>query len=226
MLTVITPASYEALATLDSVKAELEISGTADDAVLTAMLRQASADIVRYTNRKWAAERVRETFSTFEPYGVYEPAGVPWGAQWPTAMDGVFATVAPLRLQRTPVLEVISVAEDGVEILPAAYELDTEAGLIHRLADGWQSAWWVPRVTIEYVGGYAQADIPGDIQRACTDLVKLRYFSRSRDPALRSERILDVIEASWTASSSTSTKRGLPLDLAERLDEHRRRDLV
>ena len=225
MLTVIAPASYEALATLESVKAELEISGTADDAVLTTMLRQASADIVRYTNRRWAAERVREVFTTYEPYGVYEPQGVPWGSQYPTAMDGAFAKVAPLLLQRTPVLEVISVEEAGVAVPPTSYALDPEEGIIHRLADGWRSAWWVPLVTIEYVGGYAQADIPGDIQRACTDLVKLRYFSRSRDPALRSERILNVIDSSYTATSSAATKRGLPIDIAQRLDEHRRRAL-
>ena len=78
---------------------------------------------------------------------------------------------------------------------------------------------------MEYRAGYEPADLPEDIRRACIDLVKYRYFSRSRDPALRSERILDVIDSSFTSASSTSTKRGLPLDIAERLDNYRRFDL-
>lgn len=215
MLTVITPATYTDLASLEDVKAELELSGAQDDAVLGRMIRQASADIVRYTNRSFGLETVREVFRIYEPYGE-----LAYGAAAPP--DWCFRGLEPLLLRRTPVVELISVIEDGTPVLPAEYELERDVGLLHRLSDGWRSGWWVPRVTVEYRAGYAAADLPEDVSRACVDLAKLRFFARSRDPALRSERILDVIDTSFTATSSAAIKRGLPVDVAERLDAYRR----
>jgi hypothetical protein len=218
MLTVLTPAPTHDLTLLETVKAELEVAGTADDAFIAGLIRQASGDISRYCNRVFALETVRESFRVFEPA---TPVG-----RCPTAMDGVFNGLSPLRLRRTPVVEVVSVAEDGVAVDPGGYELDPELGVLYRAEDGYHTGWWVPRVTVEYRAGYELlAGLPHEVERACIDLVKYRYFARSRDPALRSEQILDVVTTAWTATSSTTMKRGLPVDIAERLDSFRRYDL-
>lgn len=213
MLTVIAPAATHDLTVLETVKAELEVSGSGDDAFLARLIQQASGDIARYCNRAFALEAVREVFRLIEPYG--------------GEYDAYSLTTAPLLLRRSPVVQVLSIVEDdGAPLQPAEYELEPDTGLIRRLSDSWIIGFWGARVVVEYRAGYELlAGLPHEVERACIDLVKARYFARSRDPALRSEAILDVINASYTSSSSAATKRGLPLDIAERLDAFRRFEL-
>jgi len=219
MLTVITPATYKELVTLEAVKTELEISGTADDVFLARLIREASADISAYCNMVFPAATVRETFRLSTGL-LYPECGLP-----ATAADGACRGVSGLLLRRLPVIDLVSVKEEGVVVPLEEVEVDTESGLLRRTNDGWQAGWWIPTVVVEYRAGYEQADLPEDISRVCIDLVKLRYFSRSRDPALRSERILDVVESSYTTLNSATTKRGLPLEIAGRLDGRYRRSL-
>lgn len=219
MLTVITPATYRELATLEAVKTELEISGTADDVFLTRLIREASADIHSYCNTSFPAATVRETFRINTGL-LYPECGLP-----ATAADGACRGVSGLLLRRTPVIDLVSITEEGTTVPLEEVELEAESGLIRRVDDGWQAGWWIPTVVVEYRAGYEQADLPEDIGRACSDLVKLRFFGRSRDPSLRSERILNVVDTSYTTLNSATVKRGLPLEIAERLDRYYRRDL-
>jgi hypothetical protein len=220
MIQVISAANTYDLTTLATFKEEAEVSGTADDQFISQLIRQASGDIARYCNRTFAAETVRETFRLDERWN--DP-----GHGYPgTAADGACIGANALLLQRLPVLDLISVKADGVTVPLDEVELDPEPGILRRVNDGWQAGWWNPKVVVEYRAGYELlAGLPYEVERACLDLVKARYFQRSRDPALRSERILDLVDTSWTATSSGSMKRGLPADIAERLDSFRRLSL-
>lgn len=217
MLQVIAAASTYDLTTLATFKEEVEATGTADDQFISQLIRQASGDIARYCNRVFAAETVRETFRINTGL-LYPGCGVP-----ATAADGACRGVSGLLLQRLPVSELVSISEEGTTVPLEEVELEAESGLIRRVNDGWQAGWWIPKVVVEYRGGYELlADLPYEVERACLDLVKARYFQRSRDPSLRSERILNVIDTAWTTSSSATMKRGIPAEIAERLDNFRR----
>lgn len=213
MLTVLTPAASHDLATLEAVKAELEISGTADDTVLAALIRQASGAIAVHCRRTFARENVREVFrSRVEPHHCLTP-------------------VAELILDRTPVASVVSVIEDGSPVDPADYEIDKANGLLRRLSGGYEIDWWARRIVVDYVGGYElPAGLPPDLERICVDLVKRYFYARSRDPNLRSEQILDVISQSFhgpasaaaiTAAQTGMPDDGLPPDIAGRLTAYR-----
>jgi len=209
-LTVIDPAATHDLTTIETLKAEMEISGATDDAFLGALIRQASDQIRQYTNRTFAQETVKERFD-FE---------------WLINNDEHWSSSLchPLRLARAPITDVIEIIDDGNVIVPPdEYDIDAENGLIWRISDGLRFGWFSTRLEVTYTAGYALlSGLPYDIERAAIDLIKRHYYSRSRDPALRSEQILDVINSSWTAASSASTKFGMPVDIAERLDPHRR----
>jgi hypothetical protein len=202
MLTVITPATSQALVSLDTVKAELEVSGAGDDAMLTSLIRQTSDEISSFCDRVFILETVRETFVLDD---------VIWFERhWRSAGE-------PLLVQRRPVVEVLSLAEDGVLVSPSEYETDLQRGRIWRNRDGLRTGWFARRVTVEYRGGYAPTAIPGALERAALDLIKRSYYQRTRDPNLRSEEVPGIISQTFTTTSSEQTQAGVPADIADRL---------
>lgn len=203
MLTVLTPAASHDLTTLEAVKAELEVTGTLDDTVIAALIRQASATIARFCRRVFALETVRQVVTI---YGRLDQAA---GAEF-------------LFLDRTPVAEIVSITVDGIALAPADYELDAENGKLFRLSGGYPVGWWGCRTVIVYRAGYdLLPGLPHDIERAAVDLVKRYYYGRSRDPALRSEQVLDVIDQAFTSTASEPMVDGLPADIAARLSFYR-----
>lgn len=210
MLTVLTPASTYDLTTLEAVKTEMEITGSTQDNFIGDLIRQASGDVARYTNRVLALESVRELIR------------IPW-----RCVPGEESS--RLWLRRVPVVSLTLVTENATTLVEGTdFECDRETGKLTRLAGG-EALWWAGGaafgwsgvVVVEYSGGYSLLpDLPYDIERATMDLIKRRYYSRSRDPALRSQQVLDIINKSYTAESSEPTVRGLPKSIAERLDDY------
>jgi hypothetical protein len=206
MLTVLTPAETYDLTTLETVKTEMEISGSAQDVFLGALIRQASGDVARYCMRVFALETVREVFRS-------------------TRLVWRRTDFADYRfLARVPVVSVASIVEDGTGLVEGVdFEVDIDTGRLARLSGGdtIYGYGWGSVTTVEYSGGYQLLpSLPYDIERATIDLVKRRYYSRSRDPALRSQEVLDLVNKSFTAEGSEPMKRGLPRSIAERLDEY------
>jgi uncharacterized phiE125 gp8 family phage protein len=191
------------LTTLADVKAALNISGTTDDTFLTASIERASAAVESYCNRTFGTRTETQTFR----------------------LD---RSRQRLILKAVPVTSITSVTEAGTTLTTADYELDASAGFLDRL-DGSDklSTWAASKIVVTYVAGYVlpgasgTVTLPADVQACTIDLVARAYHARGRDPQLRSEKILDVIDQSWTATDSVSTKGGLPIDIAERLDAYR-----
>lgn len=208
MLTTLVRAPTYDLTTLETVKTELEISGTADDAFLGSLIQQSSGTVANYCDRVLALETVRETFR-LDCY------------PWTFALSAHLSE--PLRLERRPIVEILSIYEDDRLLDALDYEVDFSTGQVWRLAGDLRAAWYGVRLAVEYRGGYALLEeLPYEIERCCIDLIKRAYFSRSRDPAQRSEQILDIINSSWTSVDSATTVGGLPVDIAQRLDGYRR----
>lgn len=108
-ITVVEQAGTWFLTTLARVKAELGITETTDDTMLIDLIDRASSAIAEETGRVFGVETVTET------------------------LDGSGSRL--LGLSRTPIIEVVTVTEDDVEITDYSVE-DKRVGALYRAA-GW-----------------------------------------------------------------------------------------
>jgi hypothetical protein len=194
-VTVTTPASSQDLASLASLKTELQIAGTADDAWLQEKITEASAVIAAYCGRSFGQETISQTFRLERP----APA---------------------LQLARFPLASVTSVTEDGELLTSDLFEAQPEPGLLRRLSGDRPAAWTAAKVTVVYQAGYAlPASAPAALRDACLTLVKARWSGRSRDPLIKSEEAPDVYKFDyWVGGVADS---GSLYDLKAKLERFR-----
>lgn len=217
ILDVVTPAPNQDLVSLTDARDELDAPRTSDTR-LKRYITQASEAIATFTRRVWRQETVTETF--YSPYfmGNWGSWGWGWGWRWSPyrRSDG---KPNPLVLQRYPVSSITSVVVDGTALDPTDYLLDGAKGLLYRWdPDGSVAmAWGAQTVAITYVAGYQLADVPPDVQQACMTMIRQRYFSRDRDPYLRSRNVPDVQEESYWAGPDQSA---LPPEACGLLERH------
>lgn len=189
-----------------TVKTELGITGSGDDALLDRLIAAASRAVVRYTGREFVQETVAET----------------------RAGHGD----RRMLLTRRPVVSISSVLLTTTTIDAATYSIeDAEAGVIFRKA-GWTSTIPIyqagisgayaphdaaPDFTFAYIGGYitpaiaGTRDLPEDVEQACIEMLKARWFARQRDPSLAS------IKAGDWAETYRGSGGGIPDSAAEML---------
>lgn len=185
-ITITIPASNALLTTAVRVRAELGLTTTDDDDVISDMIVRASSAIARETRRVFGVETVTET------------------------LDGSGSRL--LGLARTPIVEVTDVLEDGSAITDYTVE-DAEAGALYR-ANGWgrsgglrmwgteayASGYILPgyqdqRYSVTYRAGYllpsdvnpylleptvGLLNLPGAVEQACLETVKA-WFRVDRD---------------------------------------------
>lgn len=201
MLTVITPAASHALTSLEAIKTELEMTGTADDGWLRTAIDRASAIARRFCNRPFALETARETIRLSAP------------------MDA-------LSLARWPVVSVVSVIEGGKTLAPTDYETDADAGFVYRLTGSDQRRDWpTTKIVVEYAAGYVlpgdpARTLPEDIERAVILLVRSQWFARDRDPLVKAEEVSDVGRSEYWIGSPASGST-LPADVEALLAPYR-----
>jgi hypothetical protein len=129
---------------------------------------------------------------------------------------------ATISLARYPVTDIESVVVDGVELTPAEYMCDMEAGLLYRMLNGRRVAWNADHVTVIYDTGFCT--IPKAVERATIDLVSLLRSKSSRDPLVRSIDIPDVVQESYWVGGTPGD--GLPSDIRIALARYRVRRLA
>lgn len=133
---------------LDDAKIELGITGTTEDAAISARIIRASKIIAEECGRRFALADAEETF-VFERLERARPR-----------------QALPLSLY--PIVEIISVDIDGLPLEDTEYEFEANSGLIW-MVDGC----WHGRVVVTYSGGYDLPDeAPGALQQACIELVR------------------------------------------------------
>ncbi|MCW2195040.1 hypothetical protein AB7M45_007813 [Bradyrhizobium elkanii] len=223
MFTVATPAATKALTTLEAVKADLGISGSAEDAYLTEKINQASAAVCAYLrvpqasdgSMTLASEELVQTFR-FEDHGIRRFSGV--GAANPRRH---------LILARRPVTAVASVVVGDTALQEADFEIDGAAGLLSRLRNDRVSSWHgCHKVVVSFTAGYRLQDagndrtLPYDIEKAVIDLVKGARSARKRDPLLKEIEVVDVDrKVFWVGGTPGSST--LPPEIAATLDQWR-----
>lgn len=202
--TITVPAGSYDLADIDDVKAELDITGSTQDALLNRYISAASVAIEQYCNRRFVQETVKDEF-------------------WPDRELYAFQvspTIQSLQMSRWPVGAVSSVTENGDALTDATdYRVDKDTGGLWRL-DGlaYPFVWKAWPIVATYQGGYS--DIPADVQDACIRLVKARYLAKGRDPFMKSESIPGVRDVSyWIATGSDAGN--MPPDVADILNNYR-----
>ena len=164
------------LTTLERVKAELRLAGTADDEFLIGLIGDASDALARWAGRSFQRARAEDGLAGY---------------------GGRF-----LSLPRTPVRLIFAIKRvvpgGADQTLPAtSYQLlDAGLGTLVRFdgvwdwtADATAGGWTLP--------GAADRDLPAAIERACLETVKAAWFARLRDPNLTSESADDLYQGSW-----------------------------
>jgi uncharacterized phiE125 gp8 family phage protein len=189
---VTTPAASYDLTVLETVKTELEITDNAKDAYLATLISQASAIVAAHCKRVFARETVTETL---RPYCLF----------------------GELILARYPVVSIDSIVENNVTLTTTDYEFDSARGTVTRLVND-RPAWWpASKIVISYSAGYTLlGDLPYGLERGTLNLIKALYWQRGRDPAVRSEDVVDISSASYR-----DLEGHLPPDVAGLLGPYR-----
>jgi len=202
-LSVLVLADSYDLTRADTVKAELGISGSSEDANIAAWIGQASSAIAAYCNRTLAMETVSETFR----FELCEPRA------------------DCLLLSRYPVQNIVSITEDGTALTSDDFEVDPDTGELFRLSSDYPRDWCGRTIVVQYVGGYELLpDLPQAIERACINLVKTYRAAAARDPLVRSETVDGVLSQTFWVGTVPGSSGGIPPDVTAMLDPFVRYD--
>lgn len=207
-LTVSAPVSDRSLVSLATVKAELGITDTTNDVMLTRWVKELS-DTVCEVCSVAADQAGRRTFLS-------EPVSIAYRAQEvPCGHDP-----APLILPWRIPLDIDTATVDGTALAVADdVELEPMAGLLWRLnADGCRTRWERGRVVITGTGGWLLADVPAALSSAVTDAVRYRWYAHTRgDPLLRSIDVDGVDAVTFMDAGKVQMDGGLPAEIVARL---------
>lgn len=203
MLTIASPNTDRSLLTLAELRAAAGVSDNSKDAALVPLGNYVSATITKACKVAYAGavpptlrlETVTETIR-------YRPrAG---------KADG-------LVLSRRPVVEVLSVTENGNDVAASGYELDAAASILYRMSGACPIRWYCfGNVVVEYSAGYEI--VPDDLKYAAIKFVQAELVTGSRDPNLKRLRIEGVSEREWWVSDKqvTSILPGEVMDILVR----------
>lgn len=201
MLTVTTAADATNLVTLAEVKSKLRLTGTEEDALLAALIAEASQACCDHVGRPIARQRYTETVKAYD--------------------------LIELQLSRFPIDtdEEVTVTIDGGAVTDFSIE-DAEAGILLREV-GWP---WsgslsgidfrapdseVPTVTVVYTAGWGvpsqvapagSLTLPASIARACFETVKEWWLRDQRDPAITGRNVPQAGGAAAVSYAPPSTE--------------------
>lgn len=223
MFTVATPAAIKILTSLTTVKTDLNISGSAEDAYLTEKINQASAAVCSYLRVPMASDGTvtlgsEDLVQTFR-FEASRPGFLFTGV-------GSYNPRRHLILARRPVTAVASVVEQSTTLDQSQYELDGASGLLKRLRSDREASWdGCSKVVVSFTAGWLLPDkgnartLPYDIEKAVIDLVKGARAARLRDPLLKEIEVVDISrKVFWVGGTGSTT---LPPEIAATLDPYR-----
>lgn len=196
MLTVITPASSRDLTTLETLKAYLSITGSAQDTALALAIRQASDAITRYVGQTFARERVQQTERHCHSSGSI-------------ILDRSFAVTLNSVTYGDTALAATDWTLEGAVLRPYPYSYQ---------ARYWSYGEWI----IDYWSGYELiGELPYDVERACLLACAGWQSGRGRDPLIRSETAEGVGSVSYAVTTAAGVGQ-LPAEALALLEPYRR----
>jgi len=180
IFTVTSPAAQTSLLTIEELRAAAGVTGSSQDAALTALGLQLSEAIASSCGVAWDGEHTRTLLSEGceEAFTVRRPS-------------------SRLRLARRPVTAIASVTVDGDVIDSAEYEIDKASGLLSRVCGDWPCG----KTVVAFTAGFSTA--PGALKLAASKLATALYSETGRDPNLKRVDIPDVMEKEfWVAPTN------------------------
>jgi hypothetical protein len=231
MLTVLTPANSTSLTTFANFQARFSDVTSAQSALVGALINEASSRIATYCQRAAGAQAFgkRQLQQTIRPaytsYNLYDPLvpGVLYREPNPLVLDdlGPIITIDSLQVRDAGSGNMITLVQD------TDYELD---GLrVFRLSNDMRVFWTYRKIVISFTTGYVlpgdtgTPSLPGAIESACIDLVRLGLKAVNRDPNVSKETLFGVAQVDYIVPGSNNApamKGGLPADIAERLNPY------
>ena len=197
---VVTPGASLDLTTLATVKTELGITDTDNDAWLQTKITQTSVAIAPACRRVFQQETVADYFNL----------------GWRSSDEA-------LVLSRFPVNEVVSVTESNSVLPVDQYDVDSSKGLLWRVRGDCRSAWIGGRIAVTYSAGYVLlTTLPHDLEQACILLVKQNYFAKTRDPLIKSVAIPGVSTYDyWVGSTGKGGGGGMPPEVQTLIEPYK-----
>lgn len=199
-VTVVTPADYETLVSLATVRAALGIRDRSRDADLTRYARQATADCERYCRRTLRAETVSQLIE-FDPCESYER----------------------IVLERKPIIGAITSITPGENdplTVTTDYTFDSRTGIVTRRSSSNATYWATGRTVIVYRGGFEEDAVDAGIEGACLRLIRDYHFGANRDPYVTSVNLPDVGSRSYAMPEPGEP--GMPREVRDALDPFRK----
>lgn len=176
MLDFVTPATETRLVSTDDAKAELGITGSANDAAVSARILEISTEIAGRCNRANFGDATAE-----------ERRQVTCGSKY------------PLWLRHWPVTSIVSVTEDGTALTGDDYLLAEGRQLLRRDAEtGHFTGWRGGDIIVRYQGGYSlPGGCPADLKRAALTMIAASWRQTGRDPSIRSVEVPGVMSETY-----------------------------
>ena len=226
VLSVKTAASSFALVDLTTLKADLGIADSSQDARLTRIVAAISQQVPAYIGRPIAEQEYIETWRL--------PAGGQdyWSVTLPRDQINF------LDLSRTPVTIVETVVEAGVTLDPSLYQWIDDKGLMRLTAAGGVTGWASGTIAVTYKAGWLptgtptppQIALPADLYEASLLAARGMFYAKDRDPTqlVRSEIVPDVYSVTYDTRTGYGGdpagvgNYGLPPAVTAMLDAYRR----
>jgi hypothetical protein len=171
LTTVVDEASSFDLTSLTNVKAEMGITVTTYDTLLSRYISSASLAAAKFCNRVFVVEGVQDRLSSIRDSVLFRNR----------------ADV--LQLSRWPVVDIISVVVDGTTLVEDTdFLTDAVNGQLTRIdSSGLRTPWCGSVIVINYEAGYET--IPSDVEDAAIRMVTARYRSKGRDRNVKSDTV-------------------------------------
>jgi hypothetical protein len=176
------------LTTVANVKTYLGVVGSADDALIENLIDRVTNFIQKYCNRNF-------TRSNYDEY--YDGSGTGY-----------------LFLPSYPIVSVALLEIDDVAEASTDYAIYAETGMI-RLRNGKFND-GILNVHVTYTAGYA--NVPKDLEQACTEIVAMKYYSRGTEK-------FGVTARNFGEGGAISYERTLPAEIKGILDLYKRRSI-
>lgn len=169
IVTITAPPASIDLTVLETVREELKIADRKSDRLLRRYIGEESETITGYLERPLAETSLTQTFRILREDRAMRRER------------------AALNLMYYPVSAIAEILlPDGAVATADDYELDKRSGRLWRLRFGRRAGWEPGAIAVAYTGGYALiGGLERTIEKACIQLVKLRWQSRDRDPTVR-----------------------------------------
>lgn len=217
---LVTPNASVALATLAQAKdfLKIPIADTSEDTFIQDAINVCSEAIEQYCDRIFVQRLVIETIFNHP--------------------DG------SLVLVHNPVVSIISLTDSyGVAMDQTKFVMSTKGGILRPIPQMTYASGILPSlsalitgffqqnmITATYYAGYAPADMPYALRRACLEYIKTMRFQRERDPNVAIEAVADVGSTTYVwgirGNAQTDLVAGtgnVPSTVSDLLSQYKRR---